>query len=149
MVHVGLHSVGTCHKKFGCKNKKIKICFAECQKKTLGKQGFAECQPRDTRHRFSENPKSRLCRVPVRRHSANTSLSSARSGTLGKGSFAECRRGDTRQRLTYTSLPSATHGALDKAYFAECQPADTRQSIFLFFLFCQPNFLWYVPTLSF
>jgi hypothetical protein len=45
MVHVGLHSVGTYHKKFGGQNKKIKICFAECPHKTLGK---------DT-----------LCRVPV------------------------------------------------------------------------------------
>jgi hypothetical protein len=31
MVHVGLHSVGTYHKKFGGKIKKIKKYFAECQ----------------------------------------------------------------------------------------------------------------------
>jgi hypothetical protein len=37
MVHVSLHSVGTYHKKFGDQNKKIKICFAECPQKTLGK----------------------------------------------------------------------------------------------------------------
>jgi hypothetical protein len=37
MVHVGLHSVGTYHKKFGGQNKKIKICFAKCPLKTLGK----------------------------------------------------------------------------------------------------------------
>jgi hypothetical protein len=37
MVHVGLHSVGAYHKKFGGQNKKIKICFAECPQKTLGK----------------------------------------------------------------------------------------------------------------
>jgi hypothetical protein len=37
MVHVGLHSVGTYHKKFGGQNKKIKIYFAECPQKTLGK----------------------------------------------------------------------------------------------------------------
>jgi hypothetical protein len=30
MVHVGLHSVGTYHKKFGGQNVKTKICFAEC-----------------------------------------------------------------------------------------------------------------------
>jgi hypothetical protein len=83
MIHVGLHSVGTHHKKVWFK-KTIKICFAECQHKTLGKEVFVECQPFDTRHRFSENPKSRLCRVPVRRHSANTSLSSARFGALDK-----------------------------------------------------------------
>jgi hypothetical protein len=31
MVHVGLHSVGTHHKKFDWENKKIQICFVECQ----------------------------------------------------------------------------------------------------------------------
>jgi hypothetical protein len=52
MVHVDLYSVGTCHKKFGWQNKKIKICFVECPKKALGKQGFAECQLVDTRQRI-------------------------------------------------------------------------------------------------
>jgi hypothetical protein len=36
MVHVGLHSVGTYHKKFGKENRKIEICFAECLRVTLG-----------------------------------------------------------------------------------------------------------------
>jgi hypothetical protein len=36
MVHVGLHSVGTYHKKFGGQNKKIKMYFAECSEMTLG-----------------------------------------------------------------------------------------------------------------
>jgi hypothetical protein len=40
MVHVGLHSVGTYHKKFGDQNKKIKICFAECLHRTLGKDSL-------------------------------------------------------------------------------------------------------------
>jgi hypothetical protein len=44
MVHVGLHSVGTYHKKFGWQNKKIKIYFAECPRKALGKACSAECQ---------------------------------------------------------------------------------------------------------
>jgi hypothetical protein len=38
MIHVGLHSVGTYHKKFGRQNKKTKIYFAECLEKTLGKE---------------------------------------------------------------------------------------------------------------
>jgi hypothetical protein len=46
MVHVGLHSVGTNHKKFGWKKKKRKIYFAECPKLTLGKAHCAECPPR-------------------------------------------------------------------------------------------------------
>jgi hypothetical protein len=40
MIHVGLHSVGTYHKKFGRQNKKIKIYFVECLIKTLGKDSF-------------------------------------------------------------------------------------------------------------
>jgi hypothetical protein len=47
MIHVGLHSVGTCHKNFGRQNKKIKIYFAERLEMTLGKAAFAEC-PRVT-----------------------------------------------------------------------------------------------------
>jgi hypothetical protein len=44
MIHVGLHSVGTYHKKFRRQNqKKTKIYFAECLEKTLGKVSFAEC----------------------------------------------------------------------------------------------------------
>jgi hypothetical protein len=49
MVHVGLYSVGTDHKKFGGQNKKIKLYFVECQEMTLGKVAFAECHPGDTR----------------------------------------------------------------------------------------------------
>jgi hypothetical protein len=51
MIHVGLHSVGTYHKKFGRQNKKIKIYFVECLEKTLGKEGFAECPLFGTRQR--------------------------------------------------------------------------------------------------
>jgi hypothetical protein len=43
MIHVGLHSVGTYQKSLGDKINKIKIYFAECLKKTLGKDNFAEC----------------------------------------------------------------------------------------------------------
>jgi hypothetical protein len=38
MVHVGLYSVGTHHKNFGWKNKKIKMYFAECLEMTLDKE---------------------------------------------------------------------------------------------------------------
>jgi hypothetical protein len=48
MVHVGLHSVGTYHKKFGWENK-IKMYFAECPEMTLGKEAFAECELGGTR----------------------------------------------------------------------------------------------------
>jgi hypothetical protein len=49
MIHVGLLSVGTYHKKFGRQNKKMKIHFAECLEMTLGKECFAECLLRGTR----------------------------------------------------------------------------------------------------
>jgi hypothetical protein len=41
MEHVGIHSVGTHHKKFGEKTKRMKIYFAECRRETLGKGFFA------------------------------------------------------------------------------------------------------------
>jgi hypothetical protein len=70
MVHVGLHSVATYHKKFGWQNKKIKIYFVECQKMILDKVFFTECQTGGTRQRFFKNPKDTLCRVLVSGHSS-------------------------------------------------------------------------------
>jgi hypothetical protein len=45
------------------------------------------------------------------------------------------------------SLPSVKYLALGKESLYRVSSVDTRQSIFLFFLFWPPNFLWYVPTL--
>jgi hypothetical protein len=53
-----------------------------------------------------------------------------RVNTRQSGFFAECQILGTRQRTLY-----------------RVSSVDTRQSIFLFFKFCPPNFLWYVPTL--
>jgi hypothetical protein len=53
-----------------------------------------------------------------------------RIGTRQRGFFAECQICGTRQRTP-----------------CRVSSQDTRQSIFLFFRFCLPNFLWYVPTL--
>jgi hypothetical protein len=41
---VGLYNVGTYHKKFGWKKKKIKNYFVECPRMTLGKVRSTECQ---------------------------------------------------------------------------------------------------------
>jgi hypothetical protein len=49
MVHVGLHSVATYHKKFGWKKKKI--YFAECQRMTFGKIFSVKCLTSDTRQK--------------------------------------------------------------------------------------------------
>jgi hypothetical protein len=53
-----------------------------------------------------------------------------RVGTRQRGFFAECQIFGTRQRTLF-----------------RVSSLDTRQIIFLFFRFCPPNFLWYVPTL--
>jgi hypothetical protein len=106
MVHVGLHSVGTNHKKFG--GQKIQMYFAECQlvdtrqsmlcRVPVGwhsakkcKLIFAECHLGDTRQRL-------LCRVSSIWHSAKRnlkikkSLPSARSRALGKARvYSNCQ----------------------------------------------------------
>jgi hypothetical protein len=91
---------------------------------TLGKDFFVECATLDE-GRFSakgRQPPSKadgryLCREPS-------------SGTRQRSFFAECPPFDTRQ-----------------SKLCRVPQLDTRRSIFLFFLFCQPNFLWYIPTL--
>jgi hypothetical protein len=104
MVHVGLHSVGTYHKKFGCQNKKIKIYFAEC--------------PGDGTRQ------SKLYQVSYGRHSAKYFQKSL------KQTFAECLLDGTRQRLLCRVLVTG-HSAKSilklKKIFAECQIAGTRQ----------------------
>jgi hypothetical protein len=47
---------------------------------------------------------------------------------------------------TLTALP-VNQLALGKSSLCRVSSLDTRQSTFLFFLFSQPKFLWYVPTL--
>jgi hypothetical protein len=91
-------------------------------------------------------------------HSAKTSLPSVKHSAkvaLGKGPSAAV------PKLTAVSLCREPRvGTRQRVFFAECQVLgtrqrtlcrvsyqDTRQSIFLFFRFCLPNFLWYVPTL--
>jgi hypothetical protein len=69
MVHVGLHSVVTYHKKFGKEKEKIEIFFAECLKLTLGKD--------------------LVCRVSNVEHSTK----------IINIYFAECLRSGTRQKI--------------------------------------------------
>jgi hypothetical protein len=100
MVHVGLHSVGTNHKKFGAQNKK-------------NTNILCRVSPDDTRQ-------SILCRVPYGWHSAKKC----------KLIFAECHLVDTRQRSLCRGSPiwhSAKHILKIKKIFAECQITGTRQ----------------------
>jgi hypothetical protein len=106
MVHVGLHSVGTNHKKIGGQNKKIQMYFAECQMVTLGKVCFAECRP--GRH------STKKCKLI----------------------FAECHLADTRQRSLCRVSPiwhSAKLILKIKKIFVECQIAGTRQRRKIYF----------------
>jgi hypothetical protein len=139
MIHVGLHSVGTYHKKFGRQNLKNKnmlcrVSFQDTRQRVL-------CRVPNIWH----SVKKPLCRVPnldsrqrltaVRfRTAADGPLPSATFAecfTLGKPIFAECRPVPSVlhsvKRLVTESqtLPSA---ALGKDFFAECPTKGTRQS---------------------
>jgi hypothetical protein len=58
MKHLGLHSIGTNHKKFGWEKKKIKMYIAECTRMELDKARFVECQAWDIRQRVFKNIKT-------------------------------------------------------------------------------------------
>jgi hypothetical protein len=116
MTHVGLHSVGTYHKKFGRQNKKIKIYLAECLMKTLGKDSFAECQLGGTRPRIGKEYfkiKKKLCRVPDHGHSAKhayiptTALSSSLSLSHSLSTAAVAPSPSPRPRRRRRALPRA------------------------------------------
>jgi hypothetical protein len=134
MVHVGLYSVGTYHKKFGGQNKKIQIFFAECPQKTLGKDS--------------------LCRVPAMWHSAKKLLCRVPAGgPRQRLTDVSCRRPLT-DLCREPSLPSVWHSAkeslpsvplsvnelfterrtlpsvaLGKVFCAECPIKSTRQRL--------------------
>jgi hypothetical protein len=138
MIHVGLHSVGTYHKKFGRQNKKNKNILCRV---------FRD----DTRQ-------SRLCRVPTTWHSAKKTLCrvstvgsrqrltavnfwTAADGPLPRAPFAECLTLDKGVFAEWGPVPSVQHSvkrlfaesltlpraALGKAVFSECLTKGTRQ----------------------
>jgi hypothetical protein len=118
---------------------------------------FAECLLSGTRQ-------TRLCRV-----SHSVKLGSRQRASLpSAGHSAQgvtrqrhiCRVLNTRQRRRSTKGRQRPSQSWRPSVFAECHIygtrqrtlcrvsyKDTRQSILLFFRFCLPNFLWYVPTL--
>jgi hypothetical protein len=114
---------------------------------TLGKvrlsvmSWFTECRTLGTR-----THSAKTC-LPSIKHSAKVALGKRpsaavlkltavslcrepRIGTRQRGFFAECHVFGTRQRTLY-----------------RVSSLDTRQTIFLFFTFCPPNVLWYIPKL--
>jgi hypothetical protein len=127
MIHVGLHSVGTYHKKFGRQNQKNKNIL---------------CRVRAAWH----SAKKHLCREPTvgtRQILTAVSFGTAADGFLPRAPFAECL---TLGKLVFAErcpLPSVQHSvkslcaesltlpraALGKEGFAECPTKGTRQRI--------------------
>jgi hypothetical protein len=140
MIHVGLHSVGTYHKKFGRQNQKNKNILCRVSRADTRQRQL--CRVLAVRH----STKKPLCRVPdfgSRQRLTAVSFGTAVDShlprapfveclTLGKLVFAECRTVPSVQHsvkglcVESLTLPSA---ALGKAFFAECPTKCTRQRI--------------------
>jgi hypothetical protein len=140
MVHVGLHSVGTYHKKFGGQNEKNKNMV--CRVSIEDTQQSLLCWV----PRIWHSAKKPLCWVLIlgsRQRLTAVSFRTAADGplpsafvaeclTLGKHVFAECGPvpsvlHSVRRLVTESqTLPSA---ALGKAIFVECPRKGTRQSV--------------------
>jgi hypothetical protein len=88
------------------------------------------------------------CRtLGTEKHSAKTALPSGKHSAKGRQRLSAFAEGRKPALGKADSLPSAKYLALGKEGLYRVSSVDTRQIIFLFFLFWQPNFLWYVPTL--
>jgi hypothetical protein len=129
MIHVGLHSVGTYHKKFGRQNKRNKNILCRVSRDDTRQRVL--CRVSTGRH----SAKKTLCRVPTigsRQRLTAVSFGTAADGPLPRAPFAECGPVPSVLRSVKTlvtesrALPSA---ALGKAVFAECPIKGTRQSV--------------------
>jgi hypothetical protein len=127
MIHVGLHSVVTYHKKFGGQTRKNKNIL---------------CRVPSTWH-SAKNP---LCRVPTlgpRQRLTAVNFGTAADGPLSRAAFAECWPLGKMVFAESFPVPSVLHSvnqlvtesrsspsaALGKASFAECPTKGTRQSV--------------------
>jgi hypothetical protein len=125
MIHVGIHSVGTYHKKFGRQNLKNKSIL---------------CRVSYIWH----SAKKPLCRVPTpgtRQRLTAVSFGTAADGPLPSASFAECLTLGKHVFAEWRPVPSVQHSvkrlvaeslallsaALGKAFFAERPTKGTRQ----------------------
>jgi hypothetical protein len=138
MIHVGLHSVGTYHKKFGRQNQKNKNILCRVSRD-------------DTRQRVLyrvldvwHSAKNPLCRVPAagsRQRLTAVSFGTAVDGPLPRAPCAECLTLGKSVFVECLSVPSVQHSvksliaerlvlpsaALGKSFFAECPTKGTRQ----------------------
>jgi hypothetical protein len=144
MVHVGLHSVGTYHKKFGGQNVKNKnmVCRVSSRVSIEDTRQSLLCRVPNTRH-STKNP---LCRVPVLDSWQRVTAVSFRTGadgplpsaffveclTLGKYVFAECGPVPSvlhSVKRLVTESRTLSSAALGKALFAEFPIKGTRQRV--------------------
>ena len=102
--------------------------FTECRTLGIGPHSAKICLPsvkHSAKKALGKGPSAAVLKLTV------VSLCrEPKPGTRQRGFFAECQVLGTRQRTLY-----------------RVSSIDTRQTIFLFFSFWSPNFLWYVPTL--
>jgi hypothetical protein len=101
--------------------------FTECTTLGTGELSAKTCLPsvKHTKVALGKGPSAAVIKL-----TAVSLCRGPRVGTRQRSLFAECQIFDTQQRT-----------------LCRVSSLDTRQSIFLFFRFCLPNFLWYVPTL--
>jgi hypothetical protein len=138
MIHVGLHSVGTYHKKFGRQNQTNKNIFCRVSREDTRQRVL--CRVPTIWH----SPKKTLCRVPTlgsRQRLTAVSFGTAADSPLPSTPFAECFTLGKRVFAEWGPVPSVQHSvkrlvaesltlpsaALGKAFFVECPTKGTRQ----------------------
>jgi hypothetical protein len=138
MIHVGIHSVGTYHKKFGRQNQKNKNILCRVSREDTRQRVL--CRVPTIWH----SAKKTLCRVPTlgsRQRLTTVSSGTAADGPLPSATFAECFTLGKRVFDEWGLVPSVQHSvkrlvaesltlpsaALGKAFFAECPTKGTPQ----------------------
>jgi hypothetical protein len=99
MIHVGLHSVGIYHKKFGRQNQKNTNILCRVSKEDTRQRAF--CRVPNMWH----SAKKPLCRVPAvgsRQRLTAVSFGTAADGPLPRAPFAECL---TLGKLVFAESP--------------------------------------------
>ena len=140
MIHVGLHSVETYHKKFGRQNQKNKNILCRVSRDDTRQRSL--CRVPTVWH----SAKNHLCRVPAagsRQRLTAVSFGTAVDGPLPRAPFAECLTLGKPVCAECLPMPSVRHSvkslvaeslalpsaALGKAFFAECLTKGTRQRL--------------------
>jgi hypothetical protein len=140
MIHVGLHSVGTYHKKFGRQNLKNKNMHCRVSREYTRQRVL--CRVSNIWH----STKKPFCRVPTlgpRQRLTAVSFMTAANGPLPSATFAECLTLGKHVFAESSPVPSVLYSvnqlvtesrnspsaALGKAVFAECPIKGTRQSV--------------------